>query len=171
VSNLLPDDVVYLAGRYTRREELCGYANHLRALGLRVEARWLLGTHQVHGEEAARAVEEHIEIPLREGRLFASDDVEDVMKANVLIAFTETPESAGSSRGGRHVEWGIGLARRESGIGMPVFLIVVGPVENVFHSLADAVYPDWNALLAAEADNRVLDPPGSRDREEPTHGR
>lgn len=115
MSNLLPDDVVYLAGRYTRREELCGYANHLRALGLRVEARWLLGTHQVHGEEAARAVEEHIKIPLREGRLFASDDVEDVMKANVLIAFTETPESAGSSRGGRHVEWGIGLARRGVG--------------------------------------------------------
>ena len=34
---------VYLAARYSRRDELNGYADELRAAGHRVDARWLRG--------------------------------------------------------------------------------------------------------------------------------
>ena len=40
--------LIYLAARYSRLEELQGYAVDLRAIGHRVEARWLLGDHQIH---------------------------------------------------------------------------------------------------------------------------
>ena len=39
---------IYLAARYSRLEELTGYADDLRAIGHRVEARWLLGSQQIH---------------------------------------------------------------------------------------------------------------------------
>jgi hypothetical protein len=38
---------VYLAARYSRREELCRYADDLRAIGHTITSRWLDGNHQV----------------------------------------------------------------------------------------------------------------------------
>jgi hypothetical protein len=57
------------------------------------------------------------------GRL-ARDDVEDVSRCDMLIAFTDAPRS-GSSRGGRHVELGIA-------IGLHKQVVIVGPRENLF---------------------------------------
>ena len=37
----------YLAARYSRREELCGYRADLQRLGIEVPARWLNGSHQL----------------------------------------------------------------------------------------------------------------------------
>ncbi len=113
---------VYLAARYSRREELCGYRARLEEMGHEVTSRWLHGQHQALDEELVTR-------PELAGRL-AADDVEDIEDCQMLVAFTEVPR-AGPTRGGRHVEFGIALQLR------PVIAaVVVGPVENVFHMLA-----------------------------------
>ena len=54
---------------------------------------------------------------------------------------TEPPREPSSSRGGRHVEFGIALARSKR-------LIVVGHRENVFHWLHMVeFYSEWLELL------------------------
>lgn len=126
---------IYLAARYSRRLELVGYRGQLEALSYEIPARWLNGSHQLDnegrpiGEDGEALVEQHDEYgsaqaspPLREK--FAMDDLEDVLQADILVAFTEMPRT-GNSRGGRHVELGIAI-----GAGIPV--MVVGPRENVF---------------------------------------
>ena len=136
---------IYLAARYSRREELCAYRSQLLALGHTVQARWLNGEHQLSndgtpiGENGAALVEgtlrsgEHLSQHEQSERAaalrakFARDDWEDVTGAELVINFTEPPRSK-ANRGGRHVEYGIALAR-----GIPV--IVVGYRENIFHWL------------------------------------
>lgn len=131
-----PMSRIYLAARYSRREELCGYADQLRAAGHVVTSRWINGNHQV--DDRGLSVEAH----RSERERFAMEDFEDVCTANVIINFTEQPRSS-NSRGGRHVELGIAL-----GLGMRC--IVVGPRENVFHCLPSvAVYETWESALAA----------------------
>lgn len=120
---------IYLASRYSRRLELCGYREELLALGHDVTARWLNGEHQVDNEGVA--IGEGGEQRVESGgdaiaAKFAQDDFEDVATARLVIAFTEVPRGpGGSSRGGRHVELGMALAWAKD-------IIVVGPRENVF---------------------------------------
>ena len=126
----------YLAARYSRREELLGYKAELEALGHKVYGRWLAGDHYATEAEILRRPEI--------GRDFAVDDLIDLAQADTLIAFTEAPHST-ASRGGRHVEFGIAIARE-------MHLVVVGPRENVFHCLPDVkVYANWAEYLAEVA--------------------
>lgn len=141
---------VYLAARYSRREELCGYKRDLEARGHVVPARWLLGEHQVHGIEAAQAVEAAGPVPKDEARLFAEDDMADVLAADVLVAFTEPPR-ASNSRGGRHVELGVALGLRRAGLMVHApSIFVVGPLENVFTALPEVqgAFTAWDGFLA-----------------------
>jgi hypothetical protein len=112
---------VYLAARYSRREELCGYADELRVVGFEVTSRWLAGNHQI--SDAGLSEQAQAEERTR----FATEDWEDLMAADVTISFTEPPRGT-NSRGGRHVEFGAALA-----VGQQCF--VVGHRENVFHCL------------------------------------
>lgn len=111
---------VYLAGRFSRRDEFNGYAARLREAGFDVDARWLTEEHEWYGGTDAEAIEA--------ARGFALDDLADVAKADVVLVFTESPNPGGRNRGGRHVEYGIALGLRKD-------IIVVGPPENVFHNL------------------------------------
>lgn len=128
---------IYLAGRYSRREELAAYRDQLSQLGFLVQARWLDGGHQISdagapiGESGEALVEgddggTSLEAAVLRGK-FAQDDWEDVNAAEIVISFTEPPRSK-ANRGGRHVEFGIALARG-------VRVIVVGYRENIFHWL------------------------------------
>lgn len=133
-----PQPLVYLTARYSRLEEMNRYAGELRgALGYGVEARWLKGEHHVH--DGALAVEAATgDIP-DVGRLFAEDNLADLLAAHIVICFTEPPRS-NNSRGGRHVEFGIALAA-----GKRIF--VVGPRENVFYCLPYVRrFDDWGAV-------------------------
>src|SRR3990167_6344379 len=133
--------IIYLAARYSRREELLSYKADLEAAGHTVPARWLLGEHQAH--DGALEVEAATESMPAVARLFAEEDVEDLRAADLLIAFSEPPRS-GNSRGGRHVEFGMALAW-----GKPI--IVVGPAENVFHTLPVVRrWPTWDAKRILE---------------------
>lgn len=125
---------VYLAARYSRRKELCGYRTLLEQSGHVVTSRWLNGDHQVsdNGTPIGEAGEALIEgddgsssncaAELRQ--TFAKEDFDDVARCDLLIAFTEAPRS-GSSRGGRHVELGMALAYGRD-------VMVVGHRENIF---------------------------------------
>jgi hypothetical protein len=130
---------IYLAARYSRREELCAYRTDLQNFGYLVQARWLDGGHQI--SDTGNPIGEHGEALVEgdDGSMssmaallrakFAQDDFEDVSMAQVIISFTEPPRST-ASRGGRHVEFGIGLGRADK-----PRLIVVGHRENIFHWL------------------------------------
>lgn len=149
---------IYLAARYSRREELCGYREQLRALGHEVTSRWLNGAHQIsdggqptgdHGEalvegDARNAGDDGSQTAraasLREQ--FAREDFADVLACDLLIAFTEPPRS-NASRGGRHVELGLALGRMKR-------VWVVGYRENLFCWLEDVrFYEGTDAALAA----------------------
>lgn len=123
---------IYLAARYSRRLELCGYREILRGMDHRVQATWLDGKHQIDeggkpiGDDGESLIEgdEPTNCAAMLRAKFAGEDFADVLACDLLIAFTETPRS-GHSRGGRHVELGIAL-----GYGKEV--IIVGPRENIF---------------------------------------
>lgn len=114
---------LYLAAKYSRRDELNRYAEDLRGLGHVVNCRWL-SEHDLP-----------VGAPPEGGLRFALDDIEDIRAADLLIAFTEEPgkPGAGRNRGGRHVELGIAIGR-----GMPVY--VVGWRENVFCYLPEVIF-------------------------------
>lgn len=126
---------VYLAARYSRREELCGYRTQLEACGHTVTSRWLNGNHQIDDRGLS------VEAKANERERFACEDRDDVYAANVLIAFTEEPRSS-NSRGGRHVELGMAIGSRKMAV------LVVGPRENVFCCLPEVtVFPAFGEAL------------------------
>lgn len=109
----------YLAAMYSRHEELRMYADVLENHGHVVTSRWINGEDQALDSELLHQCNRE-----RAQRLL-QDDLEDLFAADTLIAFTEAPQE-GSSRGGRHVEFGIALAH-----GLRLF--VIGPRENLFY--------------------------------------
>jgi len=144
---------VYLAARYSRREEICEYRSQLQEMGYTVQARWLNGGHQISnngtpiGENGESLVEDgstNVAASELRGK-FAQDDWEDVTNAELVINFTETPRS-NHSRGGRHVEFGIALARGAR-------VIVVGHRENIFHWLPSVEFHEtWESAKSILAD-------------------
>jgi hypothetical protein len=130
---------IYLASRYSRRLELCGYRERIVATDHRVNAEWLNGEHQVsdrgapigdNGESLVEGDDGSTSVKAASLRSkFAQDDFRDVITCDLLIAFTEPPRS-GHSRGGRHVELGIALGLRK-------MVWIVGPRENIFCWLDD----------------------------------
>ncbi len=149
---------IYLAARYSRREELQGYRAELEQRGHEVTSRWVWTDH---------------DLPLDAdpglgglGVRFAMEDWEDLLRSDCVISFTEDPTQRvpGRARGGRHVEFGIALAvralrfkgclhhGRECALRPPVPFrpIVVGARENVFHHLPEIeFFATWPEALAS----------------------
>lgn len=141
---------IYLAARYSRREELCGYRAELEAMGHTVTSRWLNGSYQI--DEKGKPIGDHGEALVETGETteadrlrahFVTEDCEDVRSADCVISFTEPPRSALGNRGGRHVEFGMAVA-------LGKLLIVVGHRENLFHYLPNVVFRfDWESARSA----------------------
>lgn len=126
---------IYLAARYSRRDELNGYKTQIEARGHTVTSVWLTGAH-----DSKTAGPEMFDP--EENRSFAQEDLANIMDSDYLIAFTEPPGSP-YSRGGRHVELGYAL-----GITM-IRTMVVGYRENVFCFLPEVeFYERWEDCLA-----------------------
>jgi hypothetical protein len=142
---------VYLSARLARRDELKNLREDLLAAGIECTSRWL------DGEPTDLAD-------------IADMDRSDVLRADVLVTFTDPPSTevcglviadqhGGSHivaitpgtvsrfewahRGGRHVEFGMALAAGK-------VCIVVGPRENFAHHSRDVrVCADWDECLGA----------------------
>jgi hypothetical protein len=149
---------IYLAARYPRREELCGYRSELEARGHQVTSRWLDGPAQVLPDGTALGAQRESRFEADDPReaatraLFARRDLADIDAAELLIAFTEDPalpSPPGAARGGRHADLGYATGR-----GMPV--IVCGPRENLFCHLPQVTwFPGWAEFLAAHDDGSL----------------
>lgn len=129
---------IYLAGLYSRREELNEYRALIEALGHTVTSRWLNGLHAL---PAGATLEQRVEAmdPEVAERIaqFAREDVSDVLDADLVISFTETGPTP---RGGRHVEFGIAFA-----VGKKLW--VVPGRENIFHWLPSVESMTWAEAL------------------------
>lgn len=127
----------YLAGRFSRKDELAGYARQIEAAGDYVTSRWLTGAHDAHSERVLTS---------EELRAFAMEDLEDIHGSSGFILFTETPD-VGYTSGGRMVEFGWALVYSQI---RPENLLICGPHENVFTQLAREQYDTWADLAAAK---------------------
>lgn len=118
--------IVYLAARYGRIEEMRQYREELRALGVVVFSRWIDGG--LDDNEANATTAERV--------MWAQENLADLRDVDAIITFTEPEGAPGASRGGRHVEFGYALALRRLRIERrPPQIYVVGPPENIYHSL------------------------------------
>lgn len=127
---------MYLAARYSRNEEMREVAEVLRGNGHTVTSRWINGSHeQTEGDRHAEA---------DENARFAIEDIEDLTKSDIVVSFTETTDQKKvkrPSKGGRHVEFGMGVAFNKR-------MVVIGPRECVFHWLPSVeVYDSLDEFL------------------------
>lgn len=106
---------IYIAGRYSRRDEFREVAKQLEEMGHTVTSRWLNESTPLN----------HTMGDLRPSYAEASAvaDLEDIDKATAVLFYSESDLTP---RGGRHVEFGYALAKGK-------FIFVIGPAENIFH--------------------------------------
>lgn len=100
---------VYMASLFSRREELEALAPLLEKAGHKNNARW------VYGGEDGLSLEDISKL-----------DLDDVDECDIVLSFTH-PRGTKTPGGGRHVEFGYGLARGKR-------MVLIGPRENVFHN-------------------------------------
>lgn len=130
-------DVIYLAARYSRNDEMRGVRDVLEVLGYRVTSRWIDHHGGQQLESAATAVLNSDPASVAH---FGAHDLEDLDAADTVISFTSAD---GGGKGGRHIEFGYALARGKR-------MIVCGPRENIFHTLPQIEhYPTWGILVMA----------------------
>lgn len=112
---------VYLAARFSRRHECHELAKILQSIGHTITSRWVLpdADHVLPAGQSQQASD-------LERRRFAMEDCEDVRACDWIISLMQEPRD--NSRGGRHIEFGMGL-------GLGKRLTIIGPRETVFHHL------------------------------------
>lgn len=110
----------YIAGRFSRREELLAAADRIYyRLGWEVKARWLTDPfHRIGGSPEDCAFNAEL----------ARHDRDDLIAADMVIYF-----SPGGTRGGCHVEFGMALALDKS-------IHWIGPREHVFSFLPEVAH-------------------------------
>lgn len=129
---------VYLASRYSRHDEMQGVRTVLETLcGVTVTSRWI----DLHGGSAPESrTADQLHADTQGSSVYAIHDLQDLMASDTVISFTD---GSNSSKGGRHVEFGYALAEGKR-------IILVGPRENVFHTLPEVEwFPDWSRLVMA----------------------
>lgn len=126
---------IYLAARFSRREQLNELADELRRMGHIVTSRWLETKWVNRPDQSAAAPPEY-------RQTYALIDLEDVQAADVMINFTEDA-IPNAGRGGRHVEFGYAMALGKR-------MVVVGYRENLFHEHPSVEFfeTQWDMLRA-----------------------
>ncbi len=141
----------YFAASFDRGEELAPLAEFVQAFGHTVTSSWLakaVGNYEADEVAKGRTVEEvRIEC--------SQQDLADIDAADVLVSFTESTRDRYFS-GGRHVEFGYAVA---SGKG----LIVVGPLENIFHHLPGICHFETIDIFRAWIATLTMRFPAARD--------
>ena len=130
---------VYLAARYSRKNEIAALIPVFGAHGISVCSRWLREPHPPDIKLC--------EVSPKFCRDTAQIDLEDIEACDTLVFFAEDP-LVGTPRGGRHVEMGFAL-----GIGKRI-VVIGAEKENIFHYLPQVVhYPDVKSFLNKEKRN------------------
>ena len=126
---------IYLAARYSRHPEMRDYRDQLVAHGHQVTSRWI----DLHGGDLGQSIPpERLNAEPESCRRYAETDLMDIIQSEMVISFTEM-EPGG--KGGRHVEFGVGLALHK-------IMVVIGSREHVFHTLPSAgVYVNWTQFV------------------------
>jgi len=117
---------IYVAGTFGDRSKLKKIVKRIRATGHEVSSSWMYEGKRPEGQTHEHWFQQ-----------LALKDLAEVRKANLLILDTRTR----SPRGGKNVEFGAALVEYK-------FVWVVGPVRNVFETLADEHFPTWAAAIA-----------------------
>lgn len=134
---------IYLAARYSRNDEMRGVRDVLTALGYEITSRWI-DCHA--GKYLTSFTPETLNADPDYCGKIGQKDVEDLSAADTVISFTSTD---GGGKGGRHVEFGLAL-------GLGKHLIVVGPRENVFHTLPQIEHHEtWPSLVMSLTPQRL----------------
>lgn len=126
---------VYLAARYSRKNEIADLVPVFVEHGISVCSRWL--------REISPPDTNLPDVSPEFCQETAEADLEDIGACDVLVFFAEDP-MIGTPRGGRHVELGLAL-----GLGKRV--VVIGKHENIFHFLPGVtVYESLDKFLEKE---------------------
>ena len=132
------DMPIYFAGRYSRRDELAGYAAEMRRAGFNVISHWLTETA------------ESMEVLTDEERAATAErDCNEIQEADVFVLFTEPLNDMVPgpwATGGRHFETGYFKGLLDAGFGSAKVIVIGGP-QNIFHYLPGVMhYPGWPAF-------------------------
>lgn len=117
----------YLAASAIAQGHMKSYRHMLVEHGHMVTSRWI-DVPNMLSEDAMITSDSPLGFHLR-----GKDDLEDIIKAEAMLLFTQWP----STTGGYHVEFGVAIAMKK-----PVYII--GPYRNVFHGHAAMRFQDWN---------------------------
>ena len=123
---------IYIAGRYSRRDEFRAVAETLRDHGHVVTSRWLDENEPLDAKMGDNTPEFYQET--------ATIDLQDIKRSDIVLFFAEDP-AIGIPRGGRLVEMGYALALDKT-------VEIIGSAENVFHLLPGLMhYPTFEVWL------------------------
>lgn len=86
---------IYLAGRFSRQDELRFYGFRLRQLGATVDARWL---DQEDGDWDVEDIRAGSLYAIEMGRRRAAEDLKDLGRSNMLLSFTENDDAEDRTR-------------------------------------------------------------------------
>ena len=121
---------IYLAARYSRREELVAYRKQLQDIGHDVQARWLNGEHQLANDGT----------PIGEN---GAALVEGTLRSGEQLSEHEQTERAAA-------------LRTKFALANKARVIVVGHRENIFHWLPVVEFcPTWQDALALCSNTQV----------------
>jgi hypothetical protein len=121
---------IYLASRFSRRQEMRLVRDMLASHGHYVTSRWIDLHDDIKAQEHS-FVPEFLESNPGFCATYTQHDIEDLTAADCVVSFTGQGD-----KGDRHVEFGLAVA-------LGKILILVGPRENVFHTLPSViVLPD-----------------------------
>lgn len=128
---------IYLAARYSAHPEMRGVRDVLQAgLGHEVTSRWIDCHPDVVGDFTSSFTVDTLAERPHDCAPLGQHDLDDLDAADCVISF-----AGEGGKGGRHVEFGYGLAKGKR-------MILVGPRENVFHTLAEVEhFDDWWHLV------------------------
>jgi nucleoside 2-deoxyribosyltransferase len=114
---------LYLAGRYSQKDEIAAIAKRLQFEGFAITSSWLEEPHA-----PGTTLDQLSDTELAQ---YAQNDLNDIDEADAIVFFSVDP-TIPTVRGGRHVEFGYALAKRKA-------ILVVGQKENIFHYLKKVI--------------------------------
>lgn len=121
---------IYIAGKYTAKDRLARHRETLRNMGFDVTSSWM---DEVYESDQDSRITDLVR------RRNAMRDFEEVMDSDIFILDTADI----SETGGREVELGLALVESPD----TRVCCRVGPYRNVFHTLVDHVFSDWEELI------------------------